>query len=527
MQAKTSWQLSRTEEAESIAITLMQQLEDAIARPLPESRYGILIVRSPTGQQTVLKAGSSPLPNMPAGWVPTLPDQIQMALVEPQILSELAQLKQTMVSLGQSSRSAYEQMSQRYAEQLQQLAASHRQRKQQRDRQRLYDRSHLRGTALEKSLLALRQQSQQDGLERRRLKQIQGRSLEPLAQEVAEVDRQIRELKQQYKTRSQAWQALMQRVYLAALAGTESCLKLEAEHILLQEGLHNCPAAKLLHYARAHQLTPVALAEFRWSFPPANPVLDGKLIQISDRSFGLFYEASSDDCQMLAQLSTGDLAHFTSAIAPLSILYQDEHLIVVDKPAGMLSVPGRRYALQDSVLSRLRYQLPDCLFLAAVHRLDQATSGILAIAASPQSHQALSQHFAQRQVHKTYEAILSKPIRSVSGTIALPIWGDPKTRPRQTVDAQRGKPSRTEFKVILDSERPRIQFVPQTGRTHQLRVHAAHANGLNSPILGDRLYSDRKPNEQIKERLHLHATSLEFQHPVTGTPLRFNSAAPF
>ncbi len=370
-----------------------------------------------------------------------------MALAEPQILSKLSWLKQRIVTLHQSpKRSTYEQMSRQYADQLKQLADSHRQRKQQRDRQRLHNQNHLQGTELKQSLLTLQHQSQQDGIERRQLKQNRDRALEPIAQEVSEVEQQIRELKRQYTTLSQNWQALMQQVYLATLASKEQHLKLED--------------------------------------------VDRNLWQ--------------EECR-------------------LSILYQDDHLIVVDKPAGLLSVPGRRYALQDSVLSRLRYQLPKGSFLAAVHRLDQATSGVLAIARSPQSHKALSQQFAQRQVHKTYEAILSKPINNTSGTVSLPLWGNPETRPKQIVDAQQGKPSQTDFKVISNGEHPRIEFVPQTGRTHQLRVHAAHSDGLDSPILGDRLYG--APNS--KARLHLHAVSLEFQHPVTRAPLRFSSAAPF
>ncbi len=401
------------------------------------------------------------------GRVSALPVQVQITLAEPQILSKLSQLKQKMIALNQSSqRSVYEQMSQQYADQLKQLADSHRQRKQQRDRQRLYNQSHRPETDLEQSLLALQQQSQQDGIERRQLKQVRDRAIAPIAKEVAEVEQQIRQLKQQYTTLSQKWQALMQQVYFATLAGEKQGLSLK--------------------------------------------------------------EADRDLWQTERQQTEQHL----------SILYQDKHLIVVDKPAGLLSVPGRRYALQDSVLSRLRYQLPEGSFLAAIHRLDQATSGVLAIALSPQSHQSLSQQFAQRQVHKTYEAILSKPIHSALGTITLPLWGDPKIRPKQTVDIQQGKPSQTEFKVISNGEQPRIQFVPQTGRTHQLRVHAAHPNGLDSPILGDRLYGDPNygdstysdpnyGNPNPKERLHLHAASLQFQHPVTKAPVRFSSAVPF
>lgn len=223
----------------------------------------------------------------------------------------------------------------------------------------------------------------------------------------------------------------------------------------------------------------------------------------------------------ISQLSV--LPKTAADIPPLNILYQDKTLIVVEKPAGLLSVPGRRYHQQDSVLSRLRCQLPDSAFLQTVHRLDQATSGLLVLATSPSAHKALGQQFSQRQVRKTYEAILSCPIVLESGTIELPLWSNPDDRPKQSVDATRGKPSVTYFQILQAGDQPRIRFVPHTGRTHQLRVHAAHPQGLNSPILGDSLYGQIG---QI-ERLHLHATSIQFIHPVTQKHLKFTNDAPF
>ncbi|MGD1948724.1 MAG: pseudouridine synthase [Leptolyngbyaceae cyanobacterium] len=213
----------------------------------------------------------------------------------------------------------------------------------------------------------------------------------------------------------------------------------------------------------------------------------------------------------------------TSDTLSLPILYQDKALIVVDKPAGLLSVPGRRYQQQDSVLSRLRWQLPDYDFLQVVHRLDQATSGILVLAKSPSVHKALGQQFAQHQVHKTYKAILSRPIDKTAGVIDLSLWGDPNERPKQSVNTEYGKPSVTHFEVLQTGSHPRVKFMPPTGRTHQLRVHAASPQGLNSPIVGDSLYGQ---SHQI-ERLYLHATSLEFIHPVTQKDLQLKSDAPF
>ncbi|MEL6228365.1 MAG: RluA family pseudouridine synthase [Cyanobacteria bacterium J06627_3] len=213
----------------------------------------------------------------------------------------------------------------------------------------------------------------------------------------------------------------------------------------------------------------------------------------------------------------------SSESLPLPILYQDKALLIVDKPAGLLSVPGRRYRQQDSVLSRLRRQLLDPDFLQVVHRLDQATSGILVLAKSASAHKALGQQFAQHQVCKTYEAILSRLMTKTAGVIDLPLWSNPNERPRQSVNVEYGKPSVTYFEVLQTGENPRVKFMPHTGRTHQIRVHSAHPQGLNSPILGDSLYGH--PNQP--ERLHLHARSLEFVHPVSQNQVLFTSDTPF
>ncbi|MEO1392250.1 MAG: RluA family pseudouridine synthase [Cyanobacteria bacterium J06634_5] len=214
--------------------------------------------------------------------------------------------------------------------------------------------------------------------------------------------------------------------------------------------------------------------------------------------------------------------HKSTPVAPLPIVYQDEALMVIDKPAGLLSVPGRRYHLQDSVLSRLRCQLPEQLFIRLVHRLDQATSGLLVVATCAIAHAALSTQFAQRTLCKKYEALLSHPIEVSHGVIELPLWGAPQQRPKQVVDRQRGKPSQTTFTQLSSGEHPRVELVPQTGRTHQLRVHMAQ--GLQSPILGDSLYGTM-PTPPT--RLHLHATTLELTHPLTKQVMTFESAAPF
>ncbi|MDZ7966675.1 MAG: pseudouridine synthase [Nostoc sp. DedSLP03] len=208
----------------------------------------------------------------------------------------------------------------------------------------------------------------------------------------------------------------------------------------------------------------------------------------------------------------------------LPVIYEDEWLIAVNKPAGLLSVPGRYRDRQDSVLSRLRHLLPDGMALISVHRLDRETSGILLLARDRQTHRQLSQQFQQRQIHKVYEAILSGVLTIEQGKIELPLWGDPENRPYQKVDWQYGKPSLTHFQIMAkEGDYTRVEFTPLTGRTHQLRVHAADARGLGITILGDRLYGC----SAATSRLHLHARELRFKHPQLETTLHLQSILPF
>ncbi|MEM8612994.1 MAG: RluA family pseudouridine synthase [Cyanobacteria bacterium P01_H01_bin.105] len=513
------WQLPRTQEAESIARELMQRLATAPDHPLTENLYGILIVHTKTGERAVLKGFSGLLPGQfqESDWVPPFTAHAQILLAEIYTLARLDQLKYELIALKQlPERGAYEAVMQQYADQLKQLVDCHRQRKESRDRNRTHYHKTLQGEALAKALSNLKRESQQDSFERRHLKQERNQALAPLAKDIAQAEQHIENLKQQYATLSRQWQIQLQAVYAAERVGREAELELDilTDSIIgvPLNTLCQRPAAKLLHYAAIHQLEPLAMAEFWWG--------DSE----SDYQSGQFYTDSPENCKILMNISQLSVLPKTAAdIPPLNILYQDKTLIVVEKPAGLLSVPGRRYHQQDSVLSRLRCQLPDSAFLQTVHRLDQATSGLLVLATSPSAHKALGQQFSQRQVRKTYEAILSCPIVLESGTIELPLWSNPDDRPKQSVDATRGKPSVTYFQILQAGDQPRIRFVPHTGRTHQLRVHAAHPQGLNSPILGDSLYGQIG---QI-ERLHLHATSIQFIHPVTQKHLKFTNDAPF
>ena len=512
-------QLPRTAEAEAIAHTLMRQLATDPLYQREGKMYGVLLVETAEGDRGVLKAFSGQLSGQSsvAGWVPPIPGRAQVALTEANTLKQLDDLKTRIIALKQlPERTQYEQREQSYADQLQALSKQHRQRKQARDRQRQVFQTELAGAELETQLERLVHQSQHDGMERRRLKRERDQALTPLQAAIAAADAQIRDLKRQRKSISQQLQAQMHAVYsLTNFSGETLSLHTLSSHGL-PTGTGDCAAPKLLHYAAVHGFRPLAMAEFWWG--PAS----------GDKQPGRFYGACVERCQPIMGFLLSGLS--PTAIAPspisdkISVLHEDEALLIVDKPSGLLSVPGRTIDLQDSVLSRLRCQRTDLPYLKTAHRLDKGTSGVLILAKMPDIHRALGQQFALQQVRKIYEAILSQPVSQQTGTIDLPLVPDSSDRPKQKVDWQHGKSCLTTFQVLVSGQTPRLRLFPHTGRTHQLRVHAAHPQGLNSPIRGDVLYGKGK---EERDRLCLHAKSIQFTHPQTQSILKIASPLPF
>lgn len=273
-------------------------------------------------------------------------------------------------------------------------------------------------------------------------------------------------------------------------------------------GAGECCAPKLLQYAFAHQLRPVSIAEFWWGQSPIGEI----------RRHLNFYPACRGKCMpilqhMLQGLDVDDIRHEQPAKATPTIIYEDKAIMVVNKPAGMLSVPGKVDG--PSVLTFAREHCPEAEGPLIVHRLDMATSGLMVLAKNKAAHQQLQQQFLNHTVKKTYIAMLERPLPpsiASKGVIALPMRPDPLDRPRQVVDKEKGKKAITLYQMC--SERI-IQLCPLTGRTHQLRVHCAHPEGLATPIQGDTLYGTPA------DRLYLHAQALSFVHPVTGQRMSF------
>ncbi len=202
----------------------------------------------------------------------------------------------------------------------------------------------------------------------------------------------------------------------------------------------------------------------------------------------------------------------------MDIIWRDEHLLVVNKQAGLLSVPGRGEDKADSLISRVQREFPDAL---VVHRLDMATSGLVLLARGDEMQRRLSERFRERGMQKRYTALVSGRIESGSGEVELPLSADWPNRPRQKVNLQDGKPSLTRYRLLMfENNVSRLELEPVTGRTHQLRLHMA---AIGHPILGDALYGQRDSDD----RLMLHASLLEFIHPFSGDPVVVTSVAPF
>ena len=330
----------------------------------------------------------------------------------------------------------------------------------------------------------------------------------------------IASMKEERKRRSAALQRwLFEQFKVRNGNGEEkSLLDIFAGHsgIIPPGGAGECAAPKLLQYAYLNSLTPIAVAEFWVGESPLGEV----------RRDGCFYGACKSKCEpilgfMLQGLDVEENALEKGGdISNIGIVYEDDHVVVVDKPSGVLSVPGIMGGTSVQQWLRDEYLHSNELFV--VHRLDMATSGLLVAAKSMDAYKELQRQFAGREVKKQYTAILDGMPQKSEGVIELPLAADYDNRPRQKVDYLNGKPAITRYKIIGAVERDGRQcavvcFEPITGRTHQLRVHAAHKEGLDCPIVGDALYGT------LNERLMLHASCISFVHPVEKEPVILES----
>lgn len=383
------------------------------------------------------------------------------------------------------------------------------------------ERDRLRSTVTRVDSEQLIRESQFQKAELKRQKQYWKDHLASLQAEVEVFETEIERLKAERKTRSAALQRwLFKQFRMLNARGEERDLCNLFKDTVQKTppaGAGECAAPKLLQYAYRNGWQPLAMAEFWWGDSPKNEI----------RRHGYYYPACKGKCgpilkHMLQGLHVekNPLETDMHRGTELEIMYEDEWLSVVNKPAGMLSVPGKSDI--DSVYGRVRRMYPEATGPMVVHRLDMATSGLILIAKTKEVHQNLQAQFKNRTVCKRYVAWLDGIVEKKEGHIELPLRPDPEDRPRQVVDAVHGKPAVTDYTVLhYDSGRTFISFIPKTGRTHQLRVHSAHPLGLNAPIVGDELYGRKA------DRLYLHAEYLGFIHPVSGVYMEIEKESGF
>ena len=380
-----------------------------------------------------------------------------------------------------------------------------------------------KGTILSKEEEAvLIRESQFQKAEYKRQERFWKEEISKLQGQVDDWEHRIQQLKTERKTRSAALQQqLFEQFKMLNFRGESKDLcKIfeQTVHKTPPAGAGECAAPKLLQQAYLHDWKPIAMAEFWWGASPKTEI----------RHHGHFYPACKGKCEpilghMLQGLEVDEnpmLKSMQSVTEKLEVVYEDEWLLIVNKPAGMLSVPGKEKAV--SVYSMMRERYPEADGPMIVHRLDMATSGLLIIAKNKRVHQNLQAQFKNRLVKKRYIALLEGSVSENKGTIELPLCLNPLDRPRQMVHTEYGKSAITDFQVLERGDKyTRVAFYPRTGRTHQLRVHAAHPLGLHCPIMGDELYGRKA------ERLYLHAEALEFVHPVTKETIKITQKADF
>ena len=346
--------------------------------------------------------------------------------------------------------------------------------------------------------------------ELRREKKRWTEQLEKAKEAVSVYEQQIETLANQRKTKSEALQNwLFEHFVMVNYAGERRNL-LDIFRDTVQQlppaGTGECCEPKLLQYAYTHGLKPIQMAMFWWGKSPEGEI----------RHHLHYYPACSGKCkpvltymlppEVLAANSHRDLSK------QLEIVYEDTDLWVVNKPSGMLSVPGKSH--RESVISLLQERCQEGETPLVVHRLDMDTSGLLVVAKHKTAHYRLQKQFRDREIHKTYVAVLDgEPLPiGEEGRIELSLSPDLMHRPFQKIDKEHGKPAVTLYRVVDEHI---VELHPLTGRTHQLRVHCAHAEGLGRPIQGDNLYGRRA------DRLYLHAARIAFAHPTSGEEMVF------
>lgn len=483
--------------------------------------FGVLIVRTSNGQTGYLAAFSGNLcgSNSHSFFVPPVYDLLKpdgfFKIEEEQISAINHQIGQLQncdryLELQQKMERETASSQQALSEARKVLKAA----KEKREQRRLHRPN-------ENEQAAMIRESQYQKAEFKRLERYWKEQISEIKTELESFSSQIEALKAERRNRSAALQQKLfqQFNFLNAKGETKNLCAIFEETVQKTPpaGAGECAAPKLLQYAYLSGLSPIAMAEFWWGESPKTEI----------RHHGYYYPSCRGKCEpilrhMLQGLNVepAPSERYSLSQNMPEILFEDQWLLVLHKPEGVLSVPGK--SEEQSIYSLLRARYPEATGPLVVHRLDMATSGLLLAAKTQEVHRHLQAQFKNRSIKKRYIALLDGILPEEEGVIDLPICPDYLDRPRQMVNEELGKTAITRYQVMdRKNGQTRIAFFPLTGRTHQLRVHAAHPLGLNCPIVGDELYGRKA------ERLYLHAEYLEFIHPVSGQRMVIEKKAEF
>ncbi|MFA0412702.1 pseudouridine synthase [Vibrio renipiscarius] len=490
--------------------------------------FGVLLVRSPQGELGYLSAFSGKIAeqNLLPHFVPPVFDMLAEECFFRTELEEITVLNRQVKTLTANPLVAEltQQLAQ-YKTDYKALEAQQRQAmidgRAKRKLQRQQAEQTLSGEPLKTAVDDLAKQSVAEKNVLKYLKLEWDEKISQIQTQLTALTDEIHQAKQQRKVLSNALQnKLFEQYCFLNARGEEKSLKAifaPSTNPVPPAGAGECAAPKLLHYAYKHGFTPLAMAEFWWGVSPKSEV----------RQHTKFYPSCHGKCNPILghmleglEVDPNPLEDNWAADKALQVVYQDDAIVVVNKPSGLLSVPGK--TIKDSAYTRVQAMFTDVEGPFVLHRLDMATSGLLVFALTRRANKSLQKQFITRGVEKRYIALVEGVVKETQGEINLPMRGDPDDRPRQLVCFEHGKPATTYWQLIkIEAGRSKLYMHPKTGRTHQLRVHCAHHMGLNMAMVGDGLYGEKDA------RLHLHAEQLAFDHPYDHRRLVFNAECDF
>lgn len=490
--------------------------------------FGVLVVESETGELGYLAGFSGKLGDSShhVGFVPPIFDLFNKdgyfakeTIKLEQLISELSALKKDE-DLRQSKLDL-EYILEECATKIKSQKHANKEYKKDRVAKREKCKSELSSTGFSELLARHKQESLNDQFLLKEYSVYLESKVAPFRDRYEDLLMKVAKKKQEMQAMSaqlQTW-LFAQYNFLNIKGVTKNVIDIFANRIpdVPPSGAGDCAAPKLLQFAFLNKMKPISMAEFWWGASPES----------NSRKHKYFYPACRGKCEPILNhmlegitLDQNPLLENHAVGKEIDILYEDEYVLVINKPEEFLSVPGKM--VTDSVQERMKAKYPDATGPMIVHRLDMSTSGLMVVAKEKDIHKAIQKQFNKRLVKKRYVAILDGSVKEKSGYINLPHRVDLDNRPYQILCYEYGKSSRTKYQVVeISGGRTRIHFFPITGRTHQLRFHASHHLGLDAPILGDDLYG------QKGTRLHLHAEEITFVHPIHGKEVKVISPAPF